>query len=122
MAEKSMNEFPRELRGLYTKGQEALQRDNFDYAIDLFNQVLSKEPRLFEVRKALRMAQTKKAGNGSGFGRHGVLRPRRISIALELVNLKFRLPRLLCRFADSRMLGWRHAAGAQEKDGGARGS
>src|SRR5947209_18980743 len=67
MAEKSLNELPRDLRVLFTKGSDALQRDNFDYAIDLFNQVLFKEPRLYEIRKALRLAQTRKAGNGSGF-------------------------------------------------------
>ena len=44
MAEKGLNELPRELRVLFTKGTEALQRDNFDYAIDLFNQVLAKAP------------------------------------------------------------------------------
>ncbi len=44
MAEKSLNEIPRDLRMLFTKGNDALQRDNFDYAIDLFNQVLAKEP------------------------------------------------------------------------------
>jgi tetratricopeptide (TPR) repeat protein len=67
MAEKSLNELPRELRGLFTKGNDALQRDIYDYAIDLFNQVLAREPAQFEVRKALRTAQTKKAGAGSGF-------------------------------------------------------
>jgi tetratricopeptide (TPR) repeat protein len=66
MAEKTLNEFPRELRVLFTKGMEALQRDNFDYAIELFNQILSKDPALYDCRKALRMAQTKKAGNGGG--------------------------------------------------------
>ena len=54
MAEKSLNELPRELRMLFTKGNDALQRDNFDYAIDLFNQILAKEPALFECRKVLR--------------------------------------------------------------------
>jgi len=68
MPEKSLNDLPRDLRVIYTKGNEALQRDNFDYAIDLFTQVLTKEPAVFEVRKALRAAQTKKAGTGgSGF-------------------------------------------------------
>jgi tetratricopeptide (TPR) repeat protein len=67
MAEKSLNELPRELRMLFTKGNDAMQRDNFDYAIDLFNQVLAKEPALYECRKALRAAQVKKAGGGSGF-------------------------------------------------------
>jgi tetratricopeptide (TPR) repeat protein len=66
MAEKSLNEFPRELRILFTKGTEALQRDNFDYAIALFNQILQKDPTLYDCRKALRLAQMKKAGDGGG--------------------------------------------------------
>jgi tetratricopeptide (TPR) repeat protein len=67
MAEKSLNDLPRDLRGLFTRGSDALQRDNFDYAIDLFNQILTREPAQFEVRKALRTAQIKKAGTGGGF-------------------------------------------------------
>ncbi|HVM47314.1 MAG TPA: hypothetical protein VMU04_04765, partial [Candidatus Acidoferrum sp.] len=67
MAEKSINELPRDLRGLYTKGNDALQRENYDYAIDLFNQILARDPAQIEVRKALRSAQIKKAGAGSGF-------------------------------------------------------
>jgi tetratricopeptide (TPR) repeat protein len=67
MAEKSLNELPRELRMLFTKGNDALQRDNFDYAIDLFNQALAKDPAVYECRKALRTAQMRKAGGGSGF-------------------------------------------------------
>src|SRR5664280_1300289 len=67
MAEKSLNELPRELRMLFTKGNDALQRDNFDYAIDLYNQVLAKEPGMFDCRKALRTAQLRKAGTGGGF-------------------------------------------------------
>src|SRR5439155_21460004 len=66
MAEKSVNELPRDLRVLFTKGSEALQRDNFDYAIDLFSQVLAKEPGLYECRKALRTAQFSKAGERGG--------------------------------------------------------
>jgi tetratricopeptide (TPR) repeat protein len=67
MVEKSLSELPRDLRLLFTKGHDAMQRDNFDYAIDLFNQVLAKQPGLYECRKALRTAQMKKAGGGSGF-------------------------------------------------------
>src|SRR5436190_5912880 len=67
MAEKSLNELPRDLRVIYTKGTEALQRDNFDYAIDLFNQVLAKAPAVLDARKALRTAQQRKAGNSGGF-------------------------------------------------------
>jgi len=67
MAEKSLNDLPRDLRALYTKGSDALQRDIVDYAIDLFNQILVREPAQYEVRKALRAAQFKKAGSGGGF-------------------------------------------------------
>jgi tetratricopeptide (TPR) repeat protein len=66
MAEKSTNELPRDLRVLFTKGQEALQRENLDYAIDLFNQVLNREPGMYECRKELRKAQLFKASKGSG--------------------------------------------------------
>ena len=67
MAEKSLTDISRDVRVLYQKGHDALSRENFDYAIELFNQVLEKEPGLYECRKALRVAQAKKAGGGRGF-------------------------------------------------------
>ena len=68
MAEKDINEISPDLRRIYNKANEAAQRENFDYAITLFNQVLEREPALFECRKALRETQFRKAGNsGSGF-------------------------------------------------------
>ena len=67
MAEKSLNDLPRDLRILHTRGSDALSRDNFDYAIDLFMQILVREPALFDVRKALRTAQFKRAGSRGGF-------------------------------------------------------
>jgi tetratricopeptide (TPR) repeat protein len=67
MAEKNPSEISREVRLLYQKGTDALSRDNLDYAIDLFNQVLDKEPALYDCRKALRTAQIKKVGTGGGF-------------------------------------------------------
>ena len=67
MAEKSVSELTRDLRMLFTKGNDALQRENYDYAIDLFNQVLNKEPTLYDARRALRNAQLRKAGGGGGF-------------------------------------------------------
>jgi len=66
MAEKSINEISRDARVLFTKGSEAQSRENYDYAIALFNQVLEKEPGFFECRKALREAQFRKAGEGGG--------------------------------------------------------
>jgi len=67
MPEKTINDLPRELRMLYTKGYEAFQRENFDYAIELFNQILLKESANFEVRQSLRAAQSGKSGGKSGF-------------------------------------------------------
>jgi len=68
MAEKDISEISPDLRRIYSKAKEASQRENFDYALALFNQVLEKEPAFFECRKALREAQFRKAGDGgSGF-------------------------------------------------------
>ena len=68
MAEKNINEISPDLRRLHSKAVEAAQRDNHDYALTLFCQVLEKEPGFFEARKALRIAQAKKgAGASSGF-------------------------------------------------------
>jgi tetratricopeptide (TPR) repeat protein len=67
MAEKSSTEISRDIRLLFQKGTDALQRENYDYAIDLFNQVLVKEPGFFDGRKSLRNAQIKKTGGGGGF-------------------------------------------------------
>jgi tetratricopeptide (TPR) repeat protein len=66
MAEKNTTEISRDARTLFTKATEAAQRDNLDYAITLFCQVLEKEPAFFEGRKALRAAQFQKAGTGGG--------------------------------------------------------
>jgi tetratricopeptide (TPR) repeat protein len=68
MSEKSSNDIPRELRALFAKGSEALHRQNLDYALALFTQVLEKEPAFLECRKALRTAQQQKsAARGTGF-------------------------------------------------------
>jgi tetratricopeptide (TPR) repeat protein len=67
MPEKNVSALPRDLRELYQKGTQALTRQNFEYAIAILNQVLSKEPSCFECRQALRAAQFKNAGNSGGF-------------------------------------------------------
>ena len=67
MAEKSLQEVPRELRELYQKGTVALQRQNFDYAIAILGQVLQTEPGFFDCRQALRVAQFKKSGGQTSF-------------------------------------------------------
>ena len=67
MPEKSLSEVPRDLRELYQKGTTALQRQNFDYAVAIFQQVLQREPAFLECRQALRAAQIKKSGGSTGF-------------------------------------------------------
>jgi tetratricopeptide (TPR) repeat protein len=67
MSEKSLNDLPRDLRVLFSRGSDALQRDNFDYAIEMFTEVLNREPGLHECRRALRTAQLKKVGTRGGF-------------------------------------------------------
>jgi tetratricopeptide (TPR) repeat protein len=67
MAEKEISDISRDARVLFNKANEAAQRDNLDYAIALYNQVLEKEPGFFECRKLLRELQLKKTGGGGGF-------------------------------------------------------
>src|ERR1700709_749026 len=67
MAEKSVNEISRDIRAIFQKGNDALIRENYDYAVDLLTQVMEREPSFYEGRKALRIAQAKKAGGGGGF-------------------------------------------------------
>src|ERR1700744_1877776 len=67
MAEKSVNEISRDVRAIFQKGNDALIRENYDYAVDLLTQVLDREPTFYEGRKALRTAQARKAGGGGGF-------------------------------------------------------
>jgi tetratricopeptide (TPR) repeat protein len=67
MAEKSVNEISRDIRAIFQKGNDALIRENYDYAVDLLTQVMEREPGFYEGRKALRIAQAKKSGGGGGF-------------------------------------------------------
>jgi tetratricopeptide (TPR) repeat protein len=68
MPEKQATEIPRDLRMLFTKAADTAQRENYDYAITMFCQVLEREPGFFDARKALRIAQAKKhAGASTGF-------------------------------------------------------
>lgn len=66
MAEKSANDLRPSLRELHDKGVAALQKNNLDYAIQLFMQVLRSEPACFDTRQALRATQHRRAGARSG--------------------------------------------------------
>ena len=53
MPEKTLNQIPPDLRRLHTRAVEAAQRENPDYAITLFCQILEKEPAFYEGRQAV---------------------------------------------------------------------
>ena len=66
MPEKSVNELRANVREIHEKGIAALQKNNLDYAIELFMQVLRQEPGCFDTRQALRATQHRRSGNKSG--------------------------------------------------------
>ena len=62
MPDQTLREIPNDLREMFQKGNAALQRQNYDYAITFFDQILKRAPGFFEARQALRATQFKKAG------------------------------------------------------------
>jgi tetratricopeptide (TPR) repeat protein len=68
MPEKLLSQVARPIREQYEKGKSALSRQNYDYAVAIFTQVLEQEPGFYECREALRASQHKKAEKGgTGF-------------------------------------------------------
>ena len=61
MAEVKLEDAPQGVRIYYDKGVAAMERDNLEYAMDMFEAALAIEPRLLQVRKLLRAASVKKA-------------------------------------------------------------
>ena len=60
MPEKDHNEVGLEVRQLWEKGYENLEKKQYDYAMELLSMAVDKEPAFFECRMALRAAQVKK--------------------------------------------------------------
>ena len=60
MAEVKLDSAPKEVKAFYNKGLSAMERGNFDYAMDMFEEVLDIEPAFLEARKLLRAAALKK--------------------------------------------------------------
>jgi len=61
MSEKTLQEISRALREQFDRGMAAYHKNNLDYAVTLFTDVLQKEPAFFDCRQALRAAQFRKA-------------------------------------------------------------
>src|SRR6266511_3389950 len=68
MPEKSLNAVASRARHFYDRGSAALQRQNYDYAIEMFGQALQIEPGFYDCREALRAAQSKRSGAGGSGG------------------------------------------------------
>jgi tetratricopeptide (TPR) repeat protein len=66
MAEKTLETVNRTARDQYERALAALERNNLDYAIEMFSQCLAQEPNFTKAREYLRAAQTKRAGSGGG--------------------------------------------------------
>ncbi len=66
MAKLALEDAPKKVRDLFDKGFAAMERDNLDYAIDMFMAALDAEPRLFQARKFLRAAEVKKFKKSGG--------------------------------------------------------
>jgi hypothetical protein len=66
MPEKTFKEIPPCWRELYQRGEAAAQRLNWDYASEIFHQVLQQEPAFYDCRQALRRTQFQKSSAGQG--------------------------------------------------------
>lgn len=60
MAEVAIERAPQRVRDLFNKGFAAMERGNFDYAIELFMSCLEIEPALLKARRFMRAAQIQK--------------------------------------------------------------
>lgn len=67
MAEKSLSEVAPHCREQFEKGMAAFDRQNYDYAIDIFCGLLQLEPGFYEAREALRATQFKRVKADRGF-------------------------------------------------------
>lgn len=59
MAEVKLEDVPRKVRDLYNRAFAAYERENLDYAMDMFLSVLDLEPGLLSARKYLRASSVK---------------------------------------------------------------
>ncbi len=67
MPEKSSAQIPFATRELFEKGIAAVEKNNLDYAVTLFMQVLRLEPGYYEAREALRATQHKRSAGKRSF-------------------------------------------------------
>ena len=76
-------------RELYDRAHDALQRKNYDYAIDLFQSCLKKAPAFQEARRELRQAALLKCG-----GKLGAIKAAGVAMKNSM-NLSVKIPGLI---------------------------
>ena len=69
MAEKNSSNINPTAKGFFDKALQALDRNNLDYAIEMFIQCLNIEPNFTQARQYLRATQMKKTESAGGFKR-----------------------------------------------------
>src|SRR5882724_12061790 len=69
MAEKNSSNINPTAKTFYEKARDALERKNYDYAIEMLIQTLNVEPNFTKARQYLRAAQMKKTESAGGFKR-----------------------------------------------------
>jgi tetratricopeptide (TPR) repeat protein len=83
MPELTLEEAPRKVRDLYQKAFAAYERNNLDYAMDLFTSLLELEPNLLQARKYLRAANVKATGGKKSGGLSGMGTVMKIKSAIK---------------------------------------
>ena len=66
MAEVTLEQVPQKTKDLFNRGFVAMERGNFEYAMDMFTACLELEPNLHRARKFLRVAEIKQFKSKGG--------------------------------------------------------
>ncbi|MBV9464010.1 MAG: hypothetical protein JO317_07260 [Verrucomicrobiae bacterium] len=69
MPDKTKDQVEKRIRASFEKAVGSMERGQLDAAIEILQQVLVSEPGFLEARKALRIAERKRAGGGGFMGR-----------------------------------------------------
>ena len=69
MPEKNLDNISSNAREFFQKALSAIERNNYDYAIEMLQQTLTLEPNFLQGRKHLRAIQMKRAESQGGFKR-----------------------------------------------------
>ena len=106
MPEKDYTSVGGEVRQLWEKGYECLEKKNYDYAMELLSMAVKKEPAFVDCRMALRAAQVKKHENAGRMAKlaAGATTAHNLAaakLALGKKNYFSAMASAMCRSSDS---------------------